>query len=118
MTYRPVGYAAGKKRDCKVYVFQTQSRRCRLALVTWFSHNGLWASGMSTLLNCTLPSQNVLYRNKLNRTLINQKTAKPYSAKSYSTKPYFAKQESTKSQIWNLLNRTLLNHVRADWMVH
>ena len=37
--------------------------------------------GMRTLLNRTLPSQNLLYRNRLNRTLLNQETAKPYLAK-------------------------------------
>ena len=55
--------------------------------------------GMCTLLNRTLPSQNLLYRNQLN-----QETAKPYLAKSYSAKP-----ESDKTRIWNLLNHTWPN---------
>ena len=62
--------------------------------------------GLLTLLNPTLPSQNLLYRKELNHTLLSQETdktefTKPISAKSYSAmsesavqdraKPYFAK---------------------------
>ena len=57
-----------------------------------------------TLLNCTLPDQNLLYRNQVNRTLLDQETAKPYLAK-----PDSAKQEYGKSSFRHLLNHTLLN---------
>ena len=78
--------------------------------------------GALTLLNRTLPNQNLLYRKLISCTLLNQETAKTYSAKPYSllsrnlvnhnqesVKPYSAKQESAKTQVRNLLNLTFLN---------
>ena len=50
--------------------------------------------GAHTLLNRTLPSQNLLYRKELNRTLLNQETDKTEFTKPYSAKPYSAKPVS------------------------
>ena len=51
-------------------------------------------TGALTLLNHTLPSQNLLYRKELNCTLLNQETDKTEFTKPYSAKPFSAKSES------------------------
>ena len=48
--------------------------------------------GVLTLLNPTLPSQNLLYKKELNHTLLSQETDKTEFTKPISAKPYLANQ--------------------------
>ena len=64
--------------------------------------------GALTLLNRTLPSQNLLYRKELNPTLLNQETDITEFTKTYSTELYSAKPVSGICLTRICENRTLL----------